>query len=236
MGGLPSLITGKDLTLDRPIVDFWRGAERDHAIRDFPHSFPLWTLIMDFHGGLTGRLLAEAQAAPSPSGRVPLLQLIRLAEHWGIPRLARRVMFEMALPRGVSRYQLLVQPRPHSGKSMTSGAMEYTKRRERHVLNRMIASEILVRHEEGKTIEKAVEEIETDETLFPGINFDGLKKRWWEWRRHAERMGGYYHLFREFPDDPEARPIVELIPDLALRLRLGARPLPEKNRPMRKPR
>ncbi|MEA1071086.1 hypothetical protein [Sphingomonas sp. LY160] len=113
---------------------------------------------------------------------------------------------------------------------MSDDARAFATRRDRHLLNQEIAGEILLRHEQGKTIDKAVEEIDSENTLFPGINFEGLKKRWWEWRRYAERLGGYYHLVR---DDLKERSVAEVIPDLALRSHLNAKPLPPKNRPRR---
>jgi hypothetical protein len=198
----------------------WRSEVAETKVYDHPHGTVLWPWLMNTLGAEPGHMAFLCLELPSPQRRRPLLELARWADELGISRPARRMFYEMALPRGWTHYQLAVMPRPKSDSSMTKAALQQFKLSKSVAENRKIAAEILHRYEQGVSIVDAAAAI-AKEQLFPGRDEDALRKRWRQWRKWAEGFGSHYCL----TGVPGSRHVTIVI-DGALPFTPGAKSLP----------
>ncbi len=198
----------------------WRAEVAETKLYDHPHATVLWPQLMHTLGAESGNLMSLCQELPSPQGRRPLLELARWADGLGISRPARRIFYEMAIPKGWTHYQLTVAQRSLSDSSMTKAALQQFKLSKRIAENCQIAAEILHLHEQGMSILDAAAAIAGDR-LFPGRNEDALLKRWRQWRKWAEGFGSHYYLIGA----PRFRHVAIVI-DGMLPFAPNAKPLP----------
>lgn len=198
----------------------WRAEVTETKTYDRPHSTVLWSSLMHTLGAETGHLMWLCQELASPQRRGPMLELARWADELGVSRPARRVFYEMAIPRGSTHYQLAVTRRPMSDSSMTNDALRQWKLSKGIAENRKIAAEILHLHEQGKSIVEAAADI-ASVGLFPGRHEEALLKRWRLWRKWAEGFGSHYYL----TSAPGTRHVFVVIDD-ALPFTPQAKPLP----------